>query len=33
VALVLGVVRDVFSERNIVVLSGTSCLYRVFNSL
>ncbi|MCW4036593.1 MAG: MFS transporter [Candidatus Bathyarchaeota archaeon] len=32
-ALVLGVVRDVFSERNIVVLSGTSCLYRVFNSL
>jgi MFS family permease len=29
----LKVVREVFSERNIVVLSGTSCLYQVFNSL
>ena len=28
-----GVVREVFSERNIIVLSGTSTLYRVFNSL
>jgi MFS family permease len=29
----LKVVKEVFSERNIVVLSGTSCLYQVFNSL
>ncbi len=29
----LRVVREVFSERNIVVLSMTSCLYQVFNSL
>jgi MFS family permease len=29
----LRVVKEVFSERNIIVLSGTSCLYQVFNSL